>query len=137
MALTFNLKPGEARKKWAEALRSGKYKQGRSRLCAQNADKTEVYCCLGVACEVFMEHEDGLEKRTSAERASSEYVDSIHARGLEMPFTVRDWLGMSSCEGVLINGRSLITVNDTLRMDFLRIADIVESDQLPKVNGFE
>ena len=33
---------------WIEALRSGKYKQGRRRLFGDN-----TYCCLGVACEVL------------------------------------------------------------------------------------
>lgn len=33
--------------KWIEALRSGKYKQGRSRL--KHAGR---HCCLGVLCEV-------------------------------------------------------------------------------------
>ena len=35
-------------KKWVEALRSGRYKQGKGALC-YNKDK---YCCLGVLCEV-------------------------------------------------------------------------------------
>lgn len=34
--------------KWINALRSGKYKQGKFRL--QSVDQ---YCCLGVACEVL------------------------------------------------------------------------------------
>lgn len=33
--------------KWVEALRSGKYKQGRSALRID-----DTYCCLGVLCEV-------------------------------------------------------------------------------------
>jgi len=35
--------------KWIEALRSGKYQQGRGQLYSINNDN---YCCLGVACEV-------------------------------------------------------------------------------------
>lgn len=37
----------EWKKKWVEALRSGKYKQGKEALCF--GDK---YCCLGVLCEI-------------------------------------------------------------------------------------
>ena len=37
----------ENRKKWVEALRSGKYKQGTGLLF-----DGEKYCCLGVLCEV-------------------------------------------------------------------------------------
>lgn len=36
-------------RKWIDALRSGKYKQGRYFLC--NVD--DEYCCLGVAAEVL------------------------------------------------------------------------------------
>ena len=138
MDRTFNLKPSEARKKWAEALRGGKYKQGRSKLCTQCAEGEELFCCLGVACEVFMQHEYGLVKRVvTGERASSEYVSEGCPQSLGLPFVVRSWLGMTSCEGLLTSGDSLVTANDRSKIDFLRIADIVESDLLPKVNGFE
>ena len=39
----------ELKTKWIEALRSGKYKQGKSRL--KNADET--MCCLGVLCDLM------------------------------------------------------------------------------------
>lgn len=35
--------------RWVEALRSGLYKQGRTRL----RDNNEAYCCLGVLCDVI------------------------------------------------------------------------------------
>ena len=38
----------ENQTKWVEALRSGKYKQGR-----QYLNQDGKYCCLGVACEVL------------------------------------------------------------------------------------
>lgn len=38
----------ELRRRWVEALRSGKYEQGRSWLHKQGR-----FCCLGVACEVM------------------------------------------------------------------------------------
>lgn len=34
--------------KWVKALRSGKYKQGQNYL-----QEGDMFCCLGVACEVF------------------------------------------------------------------------------------
>lgn len=37
--------------KWVEALRSGEYKQGRGRF-----QSNEGYCCLGVACKVFVQN---------------------------------------------------------------------------------
>lgn len=38
----------ELKKKWCDALRSGKYEQGRLNLCMN-----EQYCCLGVLCHVI------------------------------------------------------------------------------------
>ena len=40
----------EKKKRWVEALRSGGYRQGKSRLC-----KDDSYCCLGVACDLFVD----------------------------------------------------------------------------------
>ncbi len=37
--------------KWIEALRSGKYKQGKNWLCYVKG-KTAKYCCLGVLCHI-------------------------------------------------------------------------------------
>lgn len=45
----FELGPNQ--RKWIDALRSGKYKQGKSNL-ARRAGDTIEYCCLGVLCEI-------------------------------------------------------------------------------------
>lgn len=42
------------RKKWVEALRSGKFKQGKGKLKVNNK-----FCCQGVACELFKDDVDG------------------------------------------------------------------------------
>lgn len=39
----------EVKTKWLEALRSGKYKQGRGKLCSADRE----YCCLGVLIDVM------------------------------------------------------------------------------------
>ena len=44
------MKLGPLQQEWVNALRSGKYKQGKDRL-----RKNDSYCCLGVACEIFKE----------------------------------------------------------------------------------
>jgi hypothetical protein len=43
--------PKAFKAKWLKALRSGEYKQGRSRL-KKKTDTGFEFCCLGVACEV-------------------------------------------------------------------------------------
>lgn len=43
----------ELRRRWVEALRSGKYQQGRDYLCTVNPDGTKTYCCLGVLLDII------------------------------------------------------------------------------------
>lgn len=50
--------PEEFKRKWVEALRSGKYKQGRGQL----KDTQDQYCCLGVACIIVGYTKDQLDK---------------------------------------------------------------------------
>ena len=42
-------------KKWVKALRSGEYKQARRDLCKEDDSGECSYCCLGVACDIFVE----------------------------------------------------------------------------------
>jgi len=42
-------------KEWVKALRSGKYAQAQDYLCeVDETDGTTAYCCLGVACDLFV-----------------------------------------------------------------------------------
>ena len=40
------------KRNWVRALRSGKFKQGRSSLRHTTSNDEVEYCCLGVACEI-------------------------------------------------------------------------------------
>ncbi len=42
----------EAKRLWLEALRSGKYKQGKDALKIEGVDGIVRHCCLGVLCEI-------------------------------------------------------------------------------------
>ena len=42
----------EFKKRWVEALRSGEYSQGDSYLMSPIANGEDLYCCLGVACDI-------------------------------------------------------------------------------------
>jgi len=41
------------RRRWARALRSGEYTQGRGVLCRVHDDHTEEWCCIGVGADVL------------------------------------------------------------------------------------
>lgn len=108
---------------WVAALRSGKYKQGRNSL-----RKDDEYCCLGVACEVAMQHSVELNVRQGRE----DYYYNSHNACL--PNEVKHWLGMSDECGLLkrdtaVRGRvfrSLVGMNDA-GVEFNIIADYIEN----------
>jgi hypothetical protein len=130
----FNHTPEQARKLWCEALRSGKYKQGAGFLCYKTSERGEFFCCLGVACEVFMEHEPGLIDKNTFMHLT-EYGKDWSYSTVVLPKLVAEWLGvpndkiMSIPQGLLPDVRSqntLTSINDYGNADFNKIADIIE-----------
>ncbi len=89
----------ERRTKWANALRSGKYKQITRRL-----KRDDGYCCLGVACEVY------------PSKAHDSWRGDV---GLGQAMT--EFLGLS---GTQIS--RLVSFNDDHGFSFDRIADIID-----------
>lgn len=99
------------RKLWVEALRSGKYEQGRGRL-----RRLDNYCCLGVLADVagcaWSKATDG---RWKSERHT-----------FDAPALARDFVGLSQGEGSF--GDTCLTgINDSGK-SFSEIADIIESE---------
>lgn len=103
---------------WIEALRSGKYRQGRGFLHSLN----EEYCCLGVLCALAEER--GVSKRSDAIVLGGS-VYAYDGRNSTLPSAVRQWAGLDR-ENPLA-GVTLIYANDTLREDFNQIADRIEA----------
>ncbi len=104
--------------KWIEALRSGKYKQGKSRL--KKYDQT--YCCLGVLCEI-----SGLGE---FEKGDEEYnfrsIGDLEAACPTKP--VLEWSGLKNASGRIPNTLipSLWELNDRQDKSFPEIADHIE-----------
>lgn len=94
----------EQKRRWVEALRSGKWKQAYRRIMRKQKDGTRAYCCLGVARELFdLPH---------------------HHKGMSggLPF---EFLHYS-------HQAKLIAMNDEERADFPRIADWIEENIDPQ-----
>lgn len=75
------------------ALRSGRYKQGKSALQYVDEDGTERFCCLGVACEVAVE--------SLPELKITDYLDTngfkryaYNSSGSTLPRAVYNWYGL-------------------------------------------
>lgn len=140
----------EHRRAWVKALRSGKYKQAVGSL--QN---DEGFCCLGVACDVYLKSGDAPKTakwdnfdfqfkapRKPKETADGVFLVSDHTCDSDLPPTVQDWLGLSSVDGTYYektdclwpdieedgkryNSTSLISKNDDDNLDFKKIASII------------
>lgn len=110
-------------KKWVEALRSGRFKQGRDCLTRVQADGTQTDCCLGVACKLFVEENPGVLE-VSRKRDSILYDREKFA----LPPKVKDWLRISTDVGEHGAGESLSYKND-IGHTFEGIADLIEEKQ--------
>lgn len=121
--------------KWVEALRSGKYKQGKGAL-TEIKDGVEYDCCLGVACKVAVENGVELKSFTAPRTLLSgdRQLVIYKAEGLSpdsfgvLPDKVKEWLGLSESDGQYT--KHLTSDNDN-GATFEEIAAIVES----KPNG--
>ena len=95
--------------KWVKALRSGKYKQGKSFLYSPN----DTYCCLGVLAKI------------NGGAVTKDCFGFMEVLGSET-YGLRDIAGAVYGEGKLEYG-SLATANDH-GMSFAEIADWIEEN---------
>ena len=47
--------PKKLKEKWIKALRSGEYRQGIGHLRQLGKDRSEMFCCLGVLCDIGLD----------------------------------------------------------------------------------
>lgn len=106
----------EAKQKWIEALRSGKYMQGKARL----KDTHNNYCCLGVLVEVFEEYH-GLRFNQQLNSCMTAIEFGSFGAGAAPPELVINWIGLTPKHQAL-----LMTLNDKHSCSFAGIADLLE-----------
>lgn len=104
----------ELKAKWVEALRSGKYKQGRGTLRRKNG----TFCCLGVLCDV--ESPDGW----MAEPLIGNYIERVDGCG-------PGYLPVRIAEAAALMTKDqeyLVVLNDSDRASFSEIANYIEAN---------
>jgi hypothetical protein len=111
--------------KWVKALRSGKYKQGREKLCTVNGTiGQESYCCLGVLTDLYLQDRKRQKKGPNIKffhTYSKEDVDhdenfskwEIDGEDGCLPPEVAEWAGFNTATddyktGCFSNGKSEI-----------------------------
>lgn len=118
MPSEFKHTPEQARALWVAALRSGEYQQGREYLKKLDCGVPHL-CCLGVACELFCEHETNIERKAMK-------LTCFGSCTQVLPTVVMKWLAIRDNMGAF-ESTSLIDLNDGLGKNFAEIADIIES----------
>lgn len=114
------------RAKWVAELRSGKYKQGRSKL-HQRGQGTEPdqFCCLGVLCHMAVV--DGLPLRVVGDTYGDRDVTKYGGEISLPPEYVKDWAGWDEMGGSAIRIMYLANANDDGHT-FAEIATMIEQD---------
>ena len=111
-------------KKWVSALRSGKYSQTREAL----HDKSG-YCCLGVACETYMEDTGNGEWEWHNSRYT--FVNGSRREAAWLPPSVMEWLGVHASDPQVERESGdfaqLSYLNDERELDFDQIATLIEN----------
>ena len=128
-------------KEWIDALRSGEYSQGEGQLCAYDEDDNELFCCLGVLCEIAAKQGVAVNK-TISENDGSPVVFYDDKKDF-LPDSVRVWAGLNHENpsisydhendelGLERIDRVLSEINDE-GASFLNIADLLEEEWLVK-----
>ena len=125
-------------KKWVQALRSGKFKQGTGTLKQFNSKGHNQKCCIGVRCELYKQDMKKNKKKTLSENVYDN--DSDFSYGYcrfggnkeDLPKEVIKWSGMKDNIGRFTTNTvpseySLADLND-LGQKFKTIADIIEKN---------
>lgn len=114
----------EVKKKWLEALRSGKYQKATSRLHYTRPLEGDSYCCLGVLCELYrIEHPNEAYWKPShgdAREHTQSFVveDNFREEYVILPWKIKEWAGLpDSNPEVIINEamdhKPLAYINDS------------------------
>lgn len=110
------MKP-DVKKLWVEALRSGKYKQGKG--CLRAGDE---YCCLGVLCDLH---------RVEFKQDWAHYslvILTYLTETAKLPRVVQKWAGLAIANPKL-GDESCVALNDGMcgtKLTFPEIADLIE-----------
>ena len=117
---------------WIDALRSGKYKQGRARLRSTQPGG-DAYCCLGVFCDIHpdLEWKDYTIEDKGDAKCSRKKIDCEHIAVTALHHDIREQLITELGQEVLIG------MNDRHKATFDEIADYLEKQLEQALRGEE
>lgn len=128
-------------KKWINALRSSKFKQGTGTLKQYNSNGNAQHCCLGVLCELYNQEMKKNKKKTLPEKVYDNDYDFSNGYSRfagnkeDLPKDVMKWAGLKNSLGkfyvedfgnnLCLGENSLADLNDTGKK-FKTISNIIE-----------
>lgn len=130
-------------REWVDALRSGKYEQGRLAL----RSKDDKYCCLGVLCDIA-KSKVGLDWNFHNDKYYIGEDGAVDTSSIILPVSIVNFLGIGAGHlGITIDVERLlphlrvgipsnikvvylIELNDYYKFPFTQIADILEQQYL-------
>ena len=114
---------------WLKALRSRDYKQGKNGLHRKDREGNEMFCCLGVLCDLHAKAHN--LKWTQSRECGSLYFTYRKSSGY-LPKAVREWAGLKDDRGTIYNkdGKTVKTtlarMNDAIGSSFSQVAKAIE-----------
>lgn len=120
--LIYKLDP-ELKSKWLKALRSGKYMQGRGRLCSPYRG-ISAYCCLGVLADVI----DPKGWESFLVYNSWKYMTASLSLSSDIDKNTYNVLEQASSNSLNTVEDHLLSMNDVQGKSFSEIADWIEQN---------
>ena len=106
----------EVKKRWLEALRSGKFKQAQGFLHLFDKSRHHTYCCLGVLCKT-----EGLQASKNTCSVGYSFEGEESCTGIPSKFLEK--IGLQQ-----YNESTLINMNDGDKLNFTEIANWIETN---------
>jgi hypothetical protein len=107
----------EVKTRWVEALHSGKYTQGQTKLRNTRYDDNDSFCCLGVLCDV-------LKVSCRSDRGMNYYQFGEEY----YPSESHEEVPAKFCGLTDDNINTLINMNDSSSKSFTEIANYIETE---------
>ena len=118
----------QVKKLWMDALKSGKYEQGKGRLRRNMLGAQDRYCCLGVLCDLSISHQNtsscwGWVEGTCERSVVFTFNDEGKGVGGLPPREVLEWAGVTQGDAALLSA-----INDERTNSFVEVVKIIEED---------
>jgi hypothetical protein len=125
----------EIKSKWIAALRSGQYEQARGglmRILHRNFETGKIgvgFCCLGVLCDLASQ--ESVCRWQDMEAVTIDMFGRSNFNGDSLPAPVAEWAGLKESDpevGYHAEVARLSELNDSYRLTFSQIADVIEEN---------